>query len=114
MKLSERLFEIFDAQAAVDRRKIADQADDLDTLGAILAPAHYAGVEFAPERIHACGHFIHVSSRDADAALAWLLGNGFSLQKAEHAHDYTHNHLVHARLRCPVIVLTDPQAKEQS
>ncbi|WP_454710986.1 hypothetical protein [Cupriavidus nantongensis] len=114
MKLSERLLEIFDAEAAANRRRIADQAMDLDSLGEILAPAHYVGIEFTPERIHACGHFIHVSARDADSALAWLLSNGFSLQKAEQDNDYTHNHLAHARLRCPVIILTTPQAKEQS
>ncbi|AGW94633.1 hypothetical protein N234_31785 [Ralstonia pickettii DTP0602] len=112
MKLSERILEAFDAKAAAERAQISDQASDIDALGEILATAHYAGIEFELEQITAGGDRIQVFSRAPEAALAWMLSTGFSLQRTSRSY-YTHNYLVHPDIGCPVVILTAGEGAER-
>lgn len=114
MKLSERLLEIFDAEAATGRAKIVEQAADLDALGELLAAAHYAGVEIEPGDIHPRGESILLTcGQRREAALAWLLRSGFTRQSAEPFRQYTHHHLTHPRLGCHVVILTPLAGESQ-
>ncbi|WP_316150482.1 hypothetical protein [Cupriavidus sp. BIC8F] len=106
MKLSERVLEIFDAQVAIDRSKIIEQISDLDSLGEILATAHYASVEMKPEQIHAQGDRILLTGPRSEAKLEWMLQIGFTLRAADRSGLYTHNRLTHPRLHCEVVILT--------
>lgn len=114
MKLSERLLEIFDAKAAADRAQISEQASDIDALGEILATAHYAGIQLDPEEIAARGDRIQVFSSMPEAAIAWMLTSGFSLQRTSRNYNYTHNYLAHPGIACPVVILTPNEGVERS
>ncbi|RWA53520.1 hypothetical protein AU476_13525 [Cupriavidus sp. UYMSc13B] len=50
----------------------------MSALGEILATAHYAGIDIAPDRIHAHGDSILLTGGDREAVLAWMLRSGFS------------------------------------
>lgn len=114
MKLSERLLQLFDAKAAAERAQVQAQAADVDALGEILSTAHYAGIDCRPEQIHAHGESIMVCNADPEATIAWMLSAGFSVEQVKSRLYFTHNHLRHPSITCPIVILTDKGGAERA